>query len=99
MKIDERIIKIADHYGVNSQLDILQEECAELIQAVSKYRRTNDPNIFDRMHLEEEVADVEIMIAQIKDLMKLSEKDIRGIKDTKLERQLERMREDDNTEA
>lgn len=99
MKIDERIIKIADHYGVNSQLDILQEECAELIQAVSKYRRTNDPNIFDRMHLEEEVADVEIMIAQIKYLMRLSEKDIRGIKDTKLERQLERMREDDNTEA
>jgi NTP pyrophosphatase (non-canonical NTP hydrolase) len=94
MKIDERIFKIADHYGVNSQLDILQEECAELIQAVSKYRRTNDPNVFDRMHLEEEIADVEIMIAQIKYLMKLSEKDIRGIKDTKLERQLERMKDD-----
>ena len=98
MKVDERILKIADHYGVNSQLSILQEECAELIQAVSKYRRTNDPNVFDRMHLEEEIADVEIMIAQIKYLMKLSEKDIRGIKDTKLERQLERMRrEKDDT--
>lgn len=94
MKIDERIFKIADHYGVNSQLDILQEECAELIQAVSKYRRTNDPNAFDRMHLEEEIADVEIMIAQIKYLMNLSEKDIRGIKNTKLERQLERMRKE-----
>lgn len=98
LDVDERIFKIADNYGVNSQLDILQEECAELIQAVSKYRRTNNPNVFDRMHLEEEIADVEIMIAQIKYLMKLSEKDIRGIKDTKLERQLERMRrEKDDT--
>ncbi len=98
MKIDERIIKIADHYGVNSQLDILQEECAELIQAVSKYRRVNNPNAFDMTHLAEEVADVEIMIAQIKYLMKLSERDIEAIKDTKLERQLERMRrEKDDT--
>ena len=96
--VDERILKIADHYGLNSQIDILQEECAELIQAISKYRRSNNPNFFDKTHIEEEIADVEIMITQVKHLMGLSEKVIRGIKDTKLERQLERMRrEKDDT--
>ena len=93
--VDDRILKIADHYGLNSQLDILQEECAELIQAVSKYRRDNNPNPFDKMHIEEEIADVEIMVAQIKHLMSISERVIRGIKDTKLERQLDRMKEEE----
>jgi NTP pyrophosphatase (non-canonical NTP hydrolase) len=29
----------ADYYGLDRQMNILQEECAELIQAVSKVRR------------------------------------------------------------
>lgn len=30
--------------GEYTHLDILQEECAELIQAISKYKRVSDPN-------------------------------------------------------
>lgn len=59
MDIDDRLKTIADHYGIDSQLDILQEELAELIQSVSKYRR-GDPS-----HILEEIADVEIMLDQI----------------------------------
>lgn len=36
---DLRIYQISKQYGMESQLNILQEECAELIQAISKYRR------------------------------------------------------------
>lgn len=93
-KVDKRIIKIAEHYGKDSQLDILQEECSELIQAVSKYRRSNDIEVFKKMHIEEEIADVEIMISQIKHLLEISERDIKAIKDTKLERQLDRIKEE-----
>ena len=57
--MDERIKKIADHYGLDLQLNILQEELAELIQAVSKYRRYGSPDIV------EEIADVYIMLAQV----------------------------------
>ena len=91
-EIDKRLIKIAEYYGLASQSNILQEECAELIQAVSKYRRKSEPDVFDKMHIEEEIADVEIMITQIKYLMKISNSDIKAIKDSKLERQLERMK-------
>lgn len=56
---EERIKRIADYYGLDAQLDMLQEECAELIQAVSKYKRTRVTNIV------EEMADVFIMLDQI----------------------------------
>ena len=52
-------MKIADHYGLDSQLDMLQEECVELIQAVSKYKRNGSCEIV------EEMADVFIMLNQV----------------------------------
>ena len=56
---DDRLKQIADHYGLDSQLDILQEELSELIQAASKYRRYGSVGIV------EEIADVYIMLEQI----------------------------------
>ena len=79
--------EIADHYGLESQLDMLQEECAELIQAVSKYRRakcTDD-------HLAEEIADVHIMTCQIIYLLDI-EFEANNWVDRKLKRQLERIK-------
>lgn len=52
-------------WGFNAQLGVLQEEAAELIQAVSKLLRKPNSNEPYR-HLAQELADVEIMIDQIK---------------------------------
>ena len=52
-------------WGINAQLDMLQEECAELIQTISKYKR-NKPN-----NIPEEIADVMILITQISDYFQL----------------------------
>lgn len=57
--MDARLIEIAEHYGLDAQLGILQEELAELIQAVSKFKR-GDPK-----GLPEEIADVYIMLSQV----------------------------------
>ena len=90
--IDDRLKTIAEHYGLDSQLNILQEELAELIQAVSKYRR-GDPS-----HILEEIADVEIMLDQVKYLLGnpeiprvVVEKFIKIIREDKIKRQLERI--------
>lgn len=61
--IDERLQKIADHYGANVQKIKLIEEMAELTQAICKG---------DEMHIAEEIADVEIMLEQVKYLTKLT---------------------------
>ena len=93
--MDDRLKTIADHYGLDSQLNILQEELSELIQAVSKYRR-GDPS-----HILEEIADVEIMLDQVKYLLGnpeiprvVVEKFIKIIREDKIKRQLNRIQEE-----
>ena len=51
--------KIINHYGETNQKRMLQEECAELIQAISKDLRGKDHNV------EEEIADLIIMLNQM----------------------------------
>lgn len=93
--MDDRLKTIADYYGLDSQLNILQEELSELIQAVSKYRRG------DQSHILEEIADVEIMLDQVKYLIlnpeiprSLIYESIQGIKEDKIKRQLNRITEE-----
>jgi len=56
--------KIIDTWGVNGQLGLAQEECAELIQAISKYFRNAEYETIE--NIIEEAVDTEVMIKQIK---------------------------------
>ena len=51
-------------FGVENQLGMMVEECAELILAVRKYIRNSGPDTL--RNLAEECADVEIMCAQVR---------------------------------
>jgi NTP pyrophosphatase (non-canonical NTP hydrolase) len=68
-----KILKLViDKFGIDYQLAIVQEECAELIQAISKLKRAGNSDHPGRTakaamnKLYEEVADVQIMLDQIK---------------------------------
>lgn len=74
--------KVIREYGTENQKRIAQEELAELIQAISKDLRGLDNNV------EEEIADVEIMIEQLKNIY--SKELINSWKEYKLKR-LERI--------
>ena len=56
--------QIFEHYGEEKQLDKLLEESEELIEATMKYQE--DKSEANLNHLAEEMADVEIMLRQIK---------------------------------
>ena len=58
-------------HGESKQLNVLKEECAELIKAVSKYEREeNKENIKMRIKsVAEEEADLRIMLEQIDIIM------------------------------
>ena len=91
------ITEIADHYGRPVQMDQTEEECAELIQAICKYKRAlrgNDLKAVERVYesIVEEIADVEIMLAQIKYLFRIPERQINGWKDFKIRRQIGRIK-------
>lgn len=72
---DKQLQRIADHYGLENQMSMLEEECAELIQAISKLRRVGVAEqagvdyIGARSHVAEEMADVRIMVGQVEYLL------------------------------
>lgn len=66
--------KIIDYYGAEKQSIIHMEECAELIQAISKVRRTIDAGIIPSEvyeNLVEEMADVLIVLEQLQELYEI----------------------------
>ena len=91
----EKIRAIARHYGKEPQLGVAQEECAELIQAISKVRRKGE-TIDAIDHLAEEIADVRIMCAQLEELFRVRAS-VALRMHQKLNRQMKRIMEGDTT--
>ena len=64
MKNTELYLKAIYFWGEQFQIDMMIEECAELTKSLLKRRRSNNLNA--NAHIEEEIADVEIMLEQMK---------------------------------
>ena len=87
MKAEERKVftEAIAKYGEEKQMRIAQEECAELIQAISKYIRAQsnpDGRYLERAkaNLIEEIADVSIMVDQLKLMVKGNHTEMRAAK-------------------
>ena len=81
-------------WGIHAQLDMAVEECAELIKAIQKRKRITDmPMLVDSIL--EEMADVEIMLEQLKVIYDysdiVSKSRFEQLKEFKLKRLLERL--------
>lgn len=88
IRLGLELAKIADHYGLENQLNQTQEECGELVQAISKYRRKKDIK-----GLVGEIADVKIMLYQLEYLLGI-EDDVLITEALKVERQLGRIKDE-----
>ncbi len=82
-------------YGANAQIDVAIEEMAELTQALVKAKRYATDKDFDRFrgNVIEEIADVEIMLAQLRIIFGAQEKEIDDVKTFKLKRLADRLKE------
>ena len=89
--MNEKLKQIADHYGIRPQLEQLIEESAELIVAIRKFLRK--PSILTIAGLADEIADVEVMLEQVKCLVKI-EDEVEEIKAAKIERTLKRIEQE-----
>ncbi len=87
---------IIEHYGERNQLGIAMEECAELIQAISKMNRTDGDSedyMKAKLHLEEEIADVIVCINQLQSFFNITDARISELANYKINRQRRRMKE------
>lgn len=83
--------------GGEKKLRIAQEECAELIQAISKHLRDPDCSK-NRLTVLEELADVCICVNYVAMAMKISYYDVNRAIDVKIERERKRLEEVKNVE-
>jgi NTP pyrophosphatase (non-canonical NTP hydrolase) len=95
-KIDQIYAETLALYGESHQLVKLTEECGELVQALCKY--FNKKSVKNKTNVIEEMADVEILIAQIKLLFK-DENQFNEVKKSKILRQKQRNIEEKDKRA
>lgn len=86
--IDESVIaKSIKYYGKEIQSTVCMEECAELIQAISKAKRGK----FDENNMTEEITDVLICIEILKQIYNIPDYSIKNWIERKQKRILDRM--------
>ena len=91
ISIDSYVVKRSiEHYGKDLQSTVCMEECAELIQAISKEKRGES----DKDHLSEEIADVLICIEMLKQIYNITEDEIYSWVINKQERIIRRIEKD-----
>lgn len=87
--------QIINHYGVLPQLKYMQTEMFEFVEAIlTKELVGAYSGIKEKQHIEEEYADLTMMLEQFKEYYHLDEDNIQRIKEQKIERQLKRIEEE-----
>jgi len=93
----EKLLKIINNYGIMPQLKYLQSEIFELNEAIIRFEEAylgDNSNIYCenlKKHIIEELADVEVMLLQLKEYYNINDKDILEIMNQKIDRQLKRI--------
>lgn len=94
-KIEKIFKKSIEVYGKEAQSRQAMEECAELVQAINKcLRYPNKEECKD--NLIEEIADVEIMLYQLKEMFYINETEIYEWKEKKAKREKKRLKNVEN---
>lgn len=93
----EKVREIAEHYGPMHQLAKANEELGEAIAAITRY--TLQPTKVNIKAMAEELADVTIMIDQLKILVPELHGEVARAQMKKVDRQLDRIAEESILEA
>ena len=92
----EKLLKIIEHYGEEKQLKYIHTEYFELDEAILNY--WNDETYYeevernDKEHIAEEIADVMVMLKQFQYNHEITDEQIESIMNYKIDRQLERIK-------
>lgn len=85
----EKVLRIINNYGAIPQLKYMQTEMFEFVEAVINYN--NLSNEKNKAHIEEEYADLMVMLEQFHAYYDLDDMHISEIMHQKIDRQLDRI--------
>lgn len=89
----DKLLKIIEHYGIQNQVRKFNEESFELTEAIFDYEFTGISDNKEVLnHIAEEIADVLVMVFQFLKYYKINQKEVAKIIDFKIDRQLERIK-------
>lgn len=91
--MDEKLLKIINHYRVLPQLKYFQSEVYELNESIIQYEYES-MNLLgggNKERIANEIADVTVMLLQFKEFYHIDGKEILKIMNEKIERQLKRI--------
>jgi NTP pyrophosphatase (non-canonical NTP hydrolase) len=94
--MEEKLLKIINHYGIRNQQRKLNEEVFELQEAIIDYKyvevyKNSPAEKYHKEHIAEEIADIEVMLLQFKEYYQIDGNDILRIMNEKIDRQLGRI--------
>ena len=87
-----KLLKIINNYGAMNQLKYMQTEVFEFVEAVINYN--NLSNEKNKDHIEEEYADLMVMLEQFRAYYDLDDMHISEVMHQKIDRQLKRIEND-----
>lgn len=99
----EDLLKIINHYGVRGQLRQFNEESYELEEAIINAENnkligiSRKPSELAIEHIAEEIADVCVMLREFMEYYNITQDEITEIMEYKINRQLERIKGESNT--
>lgn len=100
--MEEKLLKIINHYGVIPQLKYFQSEVFELNEAIIQHDTlyNNDSTMKQleacKNHIAEEIADVQVMLNQFRLFYGITDKEVKEIMIKKIDRQLGRIENENN---
>ena len=100
--MDKNLLSIIKHYGIDKQLKYIHSEYFELDEAIIthelkqsvEYEMPLTELIGSKQHIAEEIADVMVMLKQFQCYYDITDKQIEDIMKYKIDRQLDRIKED-----
>ena len=87
-----KLLRIINNYGAMNQLKYMQTEMFEFVEAVINYN--NLSNEKNKEHIEEEYADLMVMLEQFHAYFNLDDMHISEVMHQKIDRQLKRIEND-----
>lgn len=97
----DKLLSIINYYGIEKQLKYIHSEYFELDEAIIDYKyvevyKNSPAEKYHKEHIAEEIADVMVMLKQFQYLYEIEDKTIDNIMDKKINRQLERIGDENN---